>query len=194
MTDEERDELFYRDTAAIAFPKIDDAQLSLLERIGQRRTLRKGELIIKAGQRDLPLTVVLRGEVEVFDAHDGEEQILATAGPRDFTGDVAMLEGTSALASSRVKSDEAEILQISAANLQRALAELPQVSKPIVNALIMRRRRLRRDREFAGMRVLAPSDTREGHQLDDFLDKNHIPHRVVRFEARPAAPWPSVCI
>ncbi len=183
MTDEESDELFYRDTEAIAFPKLDDAQLSLLERIGQRRTLPKGEIIIKAGQRDLPLIVILRGELEVFENRDGEEQILATGGPRDFTGDVAMLQGTSALASSRVKSDEAEILEISAANLQRALAELPQVSKPIVNALIMRRRRLRRDRKFAGMRVLALSDTREGHQLDDFLDKNHIPHRVVHFES-----------
>ncbi|MDQ2919391.1 MAG: cyclic nucleotide-binding domain-containing protein, partial [Verrucomicrobiota bacterium] len=177
MTDEERDELFYRDTEAVAFPKIDDAQLSLLEPIGQRRTLHKGEIITKAGERDLPLTIILRGEAEAFEVRDGVEQILATAGPRDFIGDVATLQGTSALANARVKSEEAEVLQISAARLQRVLAELPQVSKPIVNALIMRRRRLRRDREFAGMRVLALAETREGHQLDDFLDKNHIPHR-----------------
>ena len=44
---------------------------------------------------------------------------------------------------------------IPAAELRRALAEIPAVSKTIVDALIMRRRRLRRDREFAGMRVLA---------------------------------------
>src|SRR2546422_2425464 len=47
----------------------------------------------------------------------------------------------------------------------------------------MRRRRLRRDREFAGMRVLASRDARDGHQLDDFLDKNRIPHRLVEFES-----------
>ena len=47
----------------------------------------------------------------------------------------------------------------------------------------MRRRRLRRDREFAGMRVLANRDARDGHQLDDFLDKNRIPHRLVEFES-----------
>ena len=52
-------------------------------------------------------------------------------------------------------SDEAEILLIPAAELRRVLAEMPAVSKTIVDALIMRRRRLRRDREFAGMRVLA---------------------------------------
>ena len=46
----------------------------------------------------------------------------------------------------------------------------------------MRRRRLRRDRVFAGMRVLASRNARDGHQLDDFLDKNRIPHRLVEFE------------
>ena len=31
MTDEEQDEQFYRDTESIAFPKLNDHQLSLLE-------------------------------------------------------------------------------------------------------------------------------------------------------------------
>ena len=70
-----------------------------------------------------------------------------------------------------------------ATELRRALAELPGVSAPILNALIMRRRRLRRDREFAGLRVLARRGSREGHQLDDFLDKNRIPHRLIEFES-----------
>ena len=47
----------------------------------------------------------------------------------------------------------------------------------------MRRRRLCRDREFADMRIIASRDTREGHQLDDFLEKNRIPHRLVEFES-----------
>jgi thioredoxin reductase (NADPH) len=33
------------------------------------------------------------------------------------------------------------------------------------------------------LRVLAASGAREGHQLDDFLDKNHIPHRLIEFES-----------
>jgi len=183
MTDEQKDEQFYRDTESIAFPKLDDHQLSLLEPLGKRRVLSRGELIFKAGQRDLGLTVILRGEIEVFESRDGKEQILATAHERGFIGDVAMLQGTSALATSRVASPQAEILQVPAAELRRALAELPGVSATIVNALIMRRRRLRRDREFAGLRVLATRGAREGNHLDDFLDKNHIPHRLIEFES-----------
>lgn len=183
MTDEEKDEQFYRDTESIAFAKLDDRQLALLEPLGERRALRRGEFVFKAGQRDLGLTVVLRGEIEVFETREGTEQVLATARERDFIGDVAMLQGTSALASARVNSEECEILEVPAAQIRRALAELPGLGGPIVNALIMRRRRLMRDREFAGLRIIALRDTREGHQLHDFLDKNHIPHRLIEFES-----------
>ena len=183
MTDDEQDEQFYRDTESIAFPKLNDHQLSLLEPLGERRVMKRSDVLFKAGQRDLGLAIVLRGELEAFETRDGTEYNLATAHERDFVGDVSMLQGTSILGSSRVTSDEAEILHIPAAELRRALAEIPAISKTIVDALIMRRRRLRRDREFAGMRVLASRNARDGHQLDDFLDKNRIPHRLVEFES-----------
>lgn len=182
MTDEQ-DEQFYRDTESIAFPKLDDQQLSLLEALGQRRVAKRDEVVYKAGQRDVGLTVVLRGELRVFEQRDGTEQELAVAHDRDFIGDVAMLQGTSTLATARVTSDDAEILYVPAAELRRVLAEVPRVSKPIVDALIMRRRRISRDREFSGLRVLAARGARDGHQLDDFLDKNHIPHRLIEFES-----------
>src|SRR6266576_1218710 len=169
MAELDNDEQFYRDTESIAFPKLDDRQLAMLEPLGARRVLRRGEMLFKAGQRDLGLTVILRGELEVFEARDGEEQILGTPGPRDFVGDVAMLMGTAALASARGKADESEILEVPAARLRQELAELPGVSEVIVSAFIMRRRRLERDKEFAGLRILTQDGSREGLRLDDFL-------------------------
>ena len=183
MSELDKDEQFYRDTESIAFPNLDDRQLAMLEPLGTRRILRRGELVFEAGQRDLGLTVILRGELEVFESRDGQEQILATPGPRDFVGDVAMLMGTAAVASARGKADESEILEVPADRLRQALAELPGVSEPIVRAFIMRRQRLKRDREFAGLRIVAQDGSRDGHQLDDFLDKNHIPHRLIDFQS-----------
>jgi len=179
MTEVEEDERFYRDTESIAFPKLDDRQLAMLEPLGTRRILRRGEMIFRAGQRDLGLTVILSGELEVFESREGQEQVLSNPGPRDFIGDVAMLMGTAALASARGKAEQSEILQVPASRIRQALAELPGVSEPMVKAFIMRRQRLKRDREFGGLRVLAYDDSREGRQLDDFLDKNHIPHRLI---------------
>ena len=66
--DELEDEQFYRDTERIAFPKLDDHQLSLLEPLAERRVLKRGDMIFKAGQRDLGLTIVLRGETRSFRA------------------------------------------------------------------------------------------------------------------------------
>src|SRR5437870_10741254 len=184
MAEPDNDEQFYRDTESIAFPKLDDRQLAMLEPLGTRRLLRGGEMLFKAGQRDLGLTVILRGELEVFESRDGQEQILGTPGPRDFVGDVAMLMGTAALASARGKADESEILEVPAEAIRQALAELPGVSEPIVRAFIMRRQRLRRDREFAGLRIVAQDGSRDGRQLDDFLDKNHIPHRLINSQSQ----------
>ena len=183
MNEEDKDERFYRDTESVAFVKLDDRQLALLEPLGKRRMLRGGELVFKAGQRNVGLTVILSGELEVFEARDGREQILATPGPRDFVGDVAMLNGTSTLANTRGKAEESEILEIPAEELRRALAELPGVGEPIVSAFIMRRERLKRDRDFAGLRIVAAAGSREGHELHNFLDKNHIPHRLIDFES-----------
>jgi len=182
MAEPDPDEQFYRDTESIAFPKLDDRQLAMLEPLGRRRVVRQGEIIYEAGQRDCAMVIILSGELEVFASRDGHEQILATPGARDFVGDVAMLNGTSTLASARGRAPESEILEVPAVALRRALVELP-VGRPIVDAFIMRRERLRRDREFAGLRVLASGDSQDGHLIHDFLDKNRIPHRLIRFES-----------
>ena len=178
-TPEEVDEQFYRDTQSIAFPALTDEQLATLESLGSRRKVSRGEIVFKTGQRDVPFNLILSGELEVFESRDGDEQILATPGPRDFVGDIAMLTGTAVVATVRGKAEQSEILQIPAPRLRRALAEIPSVSEPIVQALIMRRKRLQRDRDFTGLRILAEAESREGYQLDDFLDKNHYPHRLV---------------
>src|SRR5436853_2796320 len=141
MTQLDEDEQFYRDTESIAFPKLDDRQLAMLEPLGTRRLLRRGQMLFKAGQRDLGLTVILSGELEVFESRDGQEQILGTPGPRDFVGDISMLSGTAVIATVRGKAEESEIVQIPAARFRRALAEIPSVSETIVRALIIRRKR-----------------------------------------------------
>jgi thioredoxin reductase (NADPH) len=184
MSDPVKDEQFYRDTHNIAFPKLSDHQLAQLEPLGRRRVVRRGETVFRAGQRDLPMVVVLTGELEAYESREGEEQILANPGPRDFVGDVSMLNGTSAIASVRGSAAESEILEIPAVAIRRALAELPGVGEPIVQAFIMRRKRLQRDCEFVGLRIVAHSGCRTAHRMHDFLDKNHIPHRLIASDGK----------
>ena len=183
MNDEEKDEQFYRDTESVAFPKLDDRQLAMLEPLGTRRILKRGEMIFKAGQRNLGMAVILTGEIEAFEKRDDGELVLATSGPRDFVGDVAMLNGTCAIASVRGSAEESEILEVPAAALRKALVELPGVGETIISAFIMRRERLQRGKDFIGFRVVTAKGSHDGHLIDDFLDKNHIPHRVIHWDS-----------
>ena len=84
MPEIDEDEQFYSDTQNIAHPKLNDQQLAMLEQVGTRRVVRRGELVTKAGQRNLGLTAVLQGELEVFESRDGQELILSNPGPREF--------------------------------------------------------------------------------------------------------------
>ena len=95
------DKEFYRATESLAHPRLTDQKLAMLEQIGTRRVVRRGEVVTKAGQRNVGLTAVLRGELEVFESRDGQGLILGSPGPREFLGDVAMLIGPAALANSR---------------------------------------------------------------------------------------------
>ena len=184
MTDDEQDEQFYRDTESIAFPKLNDHQLSLLEPLGERRVMKRGDVLFKAGQRDLGTSnCFARRTRSVRDARRTPNITWLTRASVISWATYRCCRARRSSVRHRVTSEEAEILHIPAAELRRALAEIPAVSKTIVDALIMRRRRLRRDREFAGMRVLASRNARDGHQLDDFLDKNRIPHRLIEFES-----------
>src|SRR5438045_7173722 len=109
---EEDDERFYRDTESIAFPALSDEQLATLDSLGTRRKVRRGEIISKAGQRDVPFNLVLSGELEVFESRDGDEHVLAPPGPRDVVADLAMLTGTAVVATGRGKAQQAEIFEM----------------------------------------------------------------------------------
>ena len=114
MTKPEDDEQFYRDTESIAFPKLDDRQLALLEPLGTRRIVRRGEVVFKAGQRDLGLPSSCAASWKSSNRATGRSKSWPHRGPRDFIGDVAMLMGTAALASARGKAEESEILEVPA--------------------------------------------------------------------------------
>ena len=152
MNENEKDEQFYRDTEAIAFPSWMTGSWPCWSRWVNAASLRRGEILIKAGQRDLGMTVILSGGLEAFETRDGSELILATPGPRDFVGEIAMLTGNATLASVRGKAELSEVLIVGAAELRRALSELPGLGEIIVSALIMRRKRL-----LAGPRIFRVS-------------------------------------
>ncbi len=126
---------------AVGFPKLDDAQVNALESVGTRRRLADHEFLFHTVDTDLSLFVLLSGEVEIFDLHNGRENLVVVSGPRDFVGDVSMLIGGAAVISARCRG-EVELIEVTARELRRVLAEMTLVSTPIVHAFMARRARL----------------------------------------------------
>jgi thioredoxin reductase (NADPH) len=155
-----------------------DHQLAQLERLGTRKVFRRGEILFAPASRDFPLVLVISGELEVYEPRDGDELILACPGPRSFVGEVSMLNGTSSLGGVRGKADESVVVLIGAREFRHALSAYPVVGERVVQAFMMRRKRLLRDPDFLGLRVVAHDQCSIGHRIDDFLDKNHIPHHL----------------
>jgi thioredoxin reductase (NADPH) len=162
---------------AAAFPKLDDAQVNALDGVGARRRLAGGDFLFHTGDTDLSLFVLLAGEVEIFDLHQGVENLVVVSGPRDFVGDVSTLIGGAAVISARCRG-EVELIEVPAARFRRALSEMTQISETIVGAFMARRESLERGvHGFVGLQVVGTADSRAAFHLHDFLTKNRIPHR-----------------
>jgi thioredoxin reductase (NADPH) len=164
---------------AVAFPKLGDAQVSALASVGTRRTLADGAFLFHTGDTTLSLFVLLSGEVEIFELHNGRENLVVVSGPRDFVGDVSTLIGGAAVISARCRG-AVELIEVAAHDLRRVLAEMTLVSEPIVRAFMVRRSRLEAGiHGFIGLQVIGEVDSPEAFRLHDFLTKNRIPHRFI---------------
>ena len=111
------------DLNAVAFPKLDEAQMASLERcpLTTLKRYRDGEKLFEVGDRDCKFFVVKSGEVEIVDESGETPKTIAVLGPGEFTGDVAQLTGGPALVSAVARGD-CEVYEVS----PDALRQTPQ--------------------------------------------------------------------
>jgi CRP-like cAMP-binding protein len=74
-------------------PKLTDQQLATLMSYGTTEQTSVGQILAAAGDLSYDLIVVLEGEVECSDIHDGRHRALLMHGPRDFIAELDLLTG-----------------------------------------------------------------------------------------------------
>jgi thioredoxin reductase (NADPH) len=79
--------------AQLLLPKLTDEQLATLKSYGTTEQTSVGQVLAAAGDLDYDLVVVLDGEVECSDLHDGRHRALLVHGPRDFIAELDLLTG-----------------------------------------------------------------------------------------------------
>jgi thioredoxin reductase (NADPH) len=164
----------------VAFPVLSAEDLAALTARGHPRGVRAGEVLFAEGDRDFCFFVVVEGEVEIVEHSRGTPHQVAVHKAGEFTGDVDMLSGRSALVTAQAATD-GRVVELSAGELRRAVDELPELGETIVKAFLMRRNLLL-DEGFQGFRIIGSRFSPEAHRLRDFATRNAIPFRFMDLE------------
>jgi len=148
---------------------------------GHRRSVRAGDVLFSEGDRNFCFYVVEEGAVAIIDRTGGSERLVRMHLPREFTGDVDMLSGRSALISARVEND-GTLIELDTSELRRAVDELPELGEMIVKAFLMRRTILI-SQGFEGVRILGSRFSPDAHRLRDFATRNAIPFHFIDLDS-----------
>lgn len=161
------------DVSAIAFPILDDSQVSILSPFGTARSLRDGEFLFRAGDPDYKFFVVIRGAVEICEDSSGRTNRVALHERHAFGGDVSLITGRPALVSG-IARGETEVFEIARPDIKRIMVDRPVLGDVLLRAFIARRELLVAS-DFQGLRVIGSGSSRDTFRIRDFLARNQVP-------------------
>src|SRR5215211_7890453 len=122
------------------FSELSGSELERISRVSVARTFPAGVWVFHEGDHSDACYLVRRGDLRVTREHpDGRAIALATLGPGDIFGELAMLDGEARSASVETLSDS-ELLALPAADVRRLLADHPGISVKLIAALTRRLR------------------------------------------------------
>jgi thioredoxin reductase (NADPH) len=167
---------------AEAFPPLTEAQIARIARFAQKREFRDGESLWEAGDRNRPLYVVVRGEVEV---RSGDDHVVTVHTPGAFTGDVDLLSGRPVVVRARAKGP-VHALELPADRLRAMVQNDAELSAIFLRAFMMRRVILMKQ-GGRNILVIGSRHCAGTLALREFLTRNSQPHGYLELESDPAA-------
>jgi CRP/FNR family transcriptional regulator len=122
------------------FSELSPEELERVARVAVPRSYPKGVRVFHEGDTSDACYVVREGDLRVTREHpDGRAISLATLGPRDIFGELAMLDGGTRSASIETLSD-CELLALPAADMRRVIADHGEIAAKLIAALTRRLR------------------------------------------------------
>jgi thioredoxin reductase (NADPH) len=155
------------------YPTLDEKQLAILERYGERRKLKANEILYSEGDRHTGMYVILSGTIESTRQSVHGNQSLGIHGPGSFTGEVGTLAGRAAVATTRAASD-CEVIDIDEESLHALVIAEAELSETIMRAYILRRVAFIQGPQV-GLMVIGSTSSAPTLRLRHFLSRNAQP-------------------
>lgn len=119
------------------FQGVDASRLRLLAFMGEDRTFRDGEYVVRQGDASDSAYLILDGRAEVEVSFGGSSTVVASLGPSEVFGEIAMLCETPRTASVRA-SGELRTLMFEREGMLRLLREFPEMAIEMSRSLAQR--------------------------------------------------------
>ncbi len=122
------------------FSGLDRRHLKRLTKLMVPRTYKSGETIVKEKDQPAGFFVITSGKVEVVRGAEGDNpQVLATLGPGEFFGEMALFEGYPRSATVRALED-AECLAMTRWDFKAELTEHAEMAVAVLETVVRRLR------------------------------------------------------
>lgn len=155
-----------------------------LQDAGEVVAFQPGEALVTFGQPSSAFFYILEGEAAAYDEVTGERYGNATLGPTQFTGEISLLTGGTAMLTNKAVT-RVRAIRVPRDALLQLMAAIPDMSDIIVTVLAARRRRLI-ESDQAGLTLIGASEDRGVRRVEAFAASNRIPFRSLALDSAEA--------
>ena len=156
------------------FPVLECAAIRRMQRFGELRRYKAGDLAVRAGQPTEGLMLLLSGHMRMMPRSKPDETIVVH-GPGEIQGELAQLSGRPSLVDGKAE-DDVEIVLIPPPRIRNLMIEEAELGERIMRALILRRVGLL-EQNIGGPIIIGRAEDRDVLRLENFLRRNGHPHQ-----------------
>src|SRR5215813_10983249 len=169
----------------LLLPKLTDEQLATLKSYGVTEQTSVGQVLATAGDLTYDLTVVLEGQVECSDIHDGRRRALLIHEPRDFIAELDLLTGQR-LYATFVVTQAGSIIRVSRHEVESIIEVDASLGDLLVQTLFRRRETLLLLR--SGMQLIGSRFSPDTQRLREFAARNRLAFHWIDLDNDSVAP------
>ena len=173
----------YVERRAQMFPSLTLAQIARISGVGERRSVRSGEVLFELGEQNIRFFVVIEGAIEIVRPVDGREERITVHGPGEFTGEINMLSARRAIVRGRALGD-GSIVVVDREHLRALVQRDFELSEILMRAFILRRVALIAH-GGSGLVLIGSRHSASTLHIREFLTRNAQPFTYQDLESDP---------